>query len=75
MSDKAKPKQNSVAERMVRILKNLLLSSTKDIEKVESIKDLDNFFQKKKEFYNNRKKLVKNRGFTPIESQNALINV
>ena len=75
MSDQARPKQNSVAERMVRTLKTQLLISTKDIEKVDSIKDLETFFQNKKEFYNYHRKLVKNRGFTPIESHNALINV
>ena len=75
MSESSKPKQNSVAERMVRTLKNQLVKVSLDVEKVNSLKGVQEFFQAKAHFYNTKVKVKKNENHTPVQAYQALINI
>lgn len=50
MREKGNPKQNSVTERMIRTLKTQYLMSSQDIKKSMFIKNIEQFFQKRKSF-------------------------
>ena len=63
-NEKASPKQNAVAERMVKCLKKQLLVAIKDIPPLTSIKDIQHLFQTKADYYNTKHKCRKNYGLT-----------
>ena len=60
MNQTGKPKQNAVAERMVRTLKKQLIQNYGEINSVQSVKEIQEFFDKKKEHYNHNVKPIKN---------------
>lgn len=59
-----KPKQNAVTERMVRNLKKQLIADCGEITSVQSVKEIQQFFDKKKEHYNYNVKPIKNFNHT-----------
>ena len=70
MSEMGRPKQNSVAERMVRTLKNQLKGITEKYSHIQSIKQAQAMFEEKMKFYNERK-IGKALGLTPLQGREA----
>ena len=69
------PKQNAVPEKMVRDLTRQLMVDCGEIKSVQSVKEIQQFFNKKKKGYNDYVKPIKSLKGTPVASHKGLIEV
>lgn len=70
-SNKGMPKQNAVAERMVRTLKHQIMTVVNKQTTFSSIKDVQKLFQDKANFYNQEHKIAKAMFITPQDGRRA----
>ena len=75
MNQTGRAKQNAFSERMVRYLKKQLVKKCGESESVQSIKEIQQFFDKKSLHYNHNVKAEKNFKHTPIVSDQPLLEV